>query len=103
MIQTRKKNPPQKQEASPKPGISTKNTYDILSQLLEDEEIQDLHIGSQKGKDLSSILPPSGLNKETNAEEKGDADGDTLMQLDAQDLAGINLEKLEEALNLRDL
>jgi hypothetical protein len=101
-IQSRKKNPPRKQAASPKPGISTKNAYDILSQLPEEAEIQDPHNGTKKGIEPSHTPPPD-QNKETHAEERGDADGDTPMQLDAQDLAGIDFEKLEEALNLRDL
>jgi hypothetical protein len=102
-IQTRKKNPTRKQTADPRPRIQTRNAYDILSQLPEEEEVQDPHAGSQKGKAQNPATPPSDPNKEINAEEKGDVDGDTLMQMDAQDLAGIDLEKLEEALDQKDL
>jgi hypothetical protein len=45
MIQLRKKNPTQGQIADPKPRIQTRNAYDILSQLPEEEEIQDPHVG----------------------------------------------------------
>jgi hypothetical protein len=77
----------------------TKNAYNILSQLSEDEEIQDPHEGLQKNKDQNPIPSYSGPNKEIHVDEKGDGYGDTLMQVDAQDLAGIDLEKLEEDLN----
>jgi hypothetical protein len=103
MIQTRKKNPPRKQTANPRTRIQTREAYDILSQLPEDEEIQDPHDRPQKGKDQNPTLSPSDPNKEINAEEKGDANGYTLMQMDTQDLAGIDLEKLEEALNQKNL
>ena len=36
-------------------------------------------------------------------DERGEGDGDTPMMLDDRDLAGIDLEKLEEALNQKDL
>jgi hypothetical protein len=95
--------PPRRQITDHKPKILTKNAYDILSQLSEDEEIQDPHEGLQKNKDQNPIPSYSGPNKEIHADEKGDGDGDTLMQVDAQDLAGIDLEKLEEDLNQKDL
>jgi hypothetical protein len=81
----------------------TRNAYDILSQVPKDEEIQEPYDGLQKGKDQNPTLSPSCPNKEINAEEKGDANGDTLMQMEAQVLVGIDLEKLEEALNQKDL
>jgi hypothetical protein len=40
---------------------------------------------------------------ETHTDERGEGDGDTPMMLDDRDLAGIDLEKLEEALNQKDL
>jgi hypothetical protein len=43
IVTGRKKSPPRKQNPDPKPKISTKNSYEILNQLLEDEEIQDPH------------------------------------------------------------
>jgi hypothetical protein len=51
--------------------------------------------------DIPNPNPPQ--NRETYTEERGDGDGDTPMQLDDRDLAGIDLEKLEEALNQKDL
>jgi len=36
-------------------------------------------------------------------EDRGERDGDTPVQLDKRDLAGIDLEKIEEALNQKDL
>jgi hypothetical protein len=52
---------------------------------------------------MNTTTPPPDLLKETNTEDAGDADGDIHMQMNAQDLAGIDLEKLEEALDQRDL
>jgi hypothetical protein len=98
-----KKNTPRRQTTDPKPRILTRNAYDILSQLPKDEEIQDPHEGLQKSKDQNPIPSSSSPNREINADEKGDADGDTLMQVDAQDMVGIDLEKLEEALNQKGL
>jgi hypothetical protein len=101
-IQSRKKNPPRKQAASPKPGIPTKNAYDILSQVPEEAKIQDPHNGTKKGTGPGH-MPSPAQNQETHVEERGEEYGDTPMQLDTQDLAGIILEKLEESLNARDL
>lgn len=102
-VTARKKNPPRKQNPDPKPKISTKNSYEILNQLPEDEEIQDLHKEQQQGKGKNQTPSSCGPNREIHPEERGDVDGDTLMQLDDRDLAGIDLEKLEEALNQKDL
>jgi hypothetical protein len=99
----RKKNPPRKKNPDPKPKISTKNSYEILNQLPEDEEIQDPHKEQQQGKGKNQTPSSSSPNHEINPEERGGIDGDTLMQLDDRDLAGIDLEKLEEALNQKDL
>jgi hypothetical protein len=41
MVTAKKKNPPWKQAPDPSQKISTKNSYEILNQLPEDEEIQD--------------------------------------------------------------
>ena len=61
----RKKNPPRKQILDPKPKISTKNSYEILNQLLEDEEIQDPHEPQQvKGKNQNPS-PPTQIVKST--------------------------------------
>jgi hypothetical protein len=48
-------------------------------------------------------MPSSIQNKEANPEERGGVNRDIHMQLDKHDLAGIDLEKLEEALNQKDL
>ena len=53
-------------------------------------------------KKIPKILPPAKI-RETYTEDKGDGDGDTPMHLDEQDLACIDLEKLKEALNQKDL
>jgi len=102
-VTSRKKNPPRKQNPDPKRKIVTKNSYDILNQLPKDEEIQDPHKEQQQGKGKNQTPSSSGPNREIHSEERGDVDGDTLMQLDDRDLAGIDLEKLEEALNQKDL
>jgi hypothetical protein len=99
----RKKNHPRKKNLDPKPKMSTKNSYGILNQLSEDEQIQDLHKEQKQGKGNNQTPSSSGPNHEINPEERGGVDGDTLMQLKYQDLACIDLEKLEEALNQKDL
>jgi len=66
-IQTRKKNPTQRKTTDPRPRISTRNAYDILSQLPEEEEVQDPHAGAQKGKVQNPEPPSSDPNKEINA------------------------------------
>jgi hypothetical protein len=49
-VTSRKKNPPKKQQSDPKPTILTKNSYEILNQLPEDEEIQDPHTDKTTGE-----------------------------------------------------
>ena len=61
-IIARKKNPPIKQIPDPMPKISTKNSYEILNQLLEEEEIQDPHKESQQGKEQNQTLSSSSPN-----------------------------------------
>jgi hypothetical protein len=43
MVTAKKKHPPRKQVPDLRQNIKTKNSYEILNQLPEDEEIQDLH------------------------------------------------------------
>jgi len=92
-----------KQKPEPESQILTKNSYDILNQLPEDGAIQYPHkeLLQTKGKNQKSAPPDP--NHEPHAEKKGDADGDIPMHLDDRDLAGIDLEKLEESLNQKDL
>jgi hypothetical protein len=74
-VTAKKKNPPRKQIPDPRPKISTKNSYEILNQLPEDEEIQDPHKEPQqvKGKNQNPPPPPHP-NHEIYTEERGDAD-----------------------------
>ena len=99
----KKKNPPRRQVPDPRKKITTKKSYEILNQLPEDEEIQDLHKESQHAQGETKNPPPPRLNYEIYTKERGDRDGDTPIQLDDKDLVGIDLEKLEEALNQKDL
>ena len=46
---------------------------------------------------------PSPPNHEAHMEDRGEGEGDTPMMLDDRELAGIDLEKLEEALNQKNL
>jgi hypothetical protein len=52
---------------------------------------------------MNNTTPPLDPLKETNTKDAGDANEDIHMQMNAQDLAGIDLEKLEESLDQRDL
>jgi hypothetical protein len=56
----------------------------------------------------ATVEPTKGQNHETDPiaqqnEDKPEDGGDTLMQLDDQDLVDIDLEKLEEAFNKKEL
>jgi hypothetical protein len=53
----RKKNPPRKKNPDPGPKILTKNSYEILNQLPEDEEIQDPHKAKHQEKGKSQATP----------------------------------------------
>jgi hypothetical protein len=101
-VQLRKRIPPRKPATGPKSAIPTKNTFDILSQLPEEADIQDPH-KTAKQNTGSNPTPTPDQHQETPGETGDQTEGDTPMQLDAQDLAGIDLEKLEEALDARDL
>jgi hypothetical protein len=99
----RKKNPPRKQKTDPKPQILTKNSYEIVNQLPEDGAVQDLHKELLQTKSKNQYSAPPDPNREPHLDEKGNVDGDILMQLDDKDLVGIDLENPEEALNQKDL
>jgi hypothetical protein len=96
-----KRNPPRKQNQDNTPKITTKNSYDILNQLPGEEEVQDPHKMNNQEKEKGQASHQSDKGKEDHPGDKPDENGDTLMQLDEQDLADIDLEKLEEALNRR--
>jgi hypothetical protein len=98
-----KKNPPRKKNPDTTPKITTKHSYDILNQPLEDEDIQDPHKVKNQEKGKIQAAHTSTQSKEANQEDKMGENGDTQMQLDEQDLADIYIEKLEEALNRKDL
>ena len=101
VIQTRRRNPIRRPATDPKPTPQTKNSYDILSQLPEEEDLLDPHAGKQTSQAPSTANPPPDPPRNAHTEEAGEADGDILMN--PQDLAGIDLEKLEEALDQKDL
>jgi hypothetical protein len=102
-VASRRRNPPKKQAANVKQTIATKNAYEILEQLPEEEEIQNPHKTTQQQPIREPNPDPDQRTEEPPTEEKGEGDGDTPMLLDEKDLAGIDLEKLEEALNQKDL
>jgi hypothetical protein len=102
-VTSKRRNPPKKQTTDPKQNIATKNSYEILEQLPEEEEVQDPHKNPQQPQAKGTQPNPSPQNDETHLEERGEGDGDTPMMLDDRELAGIDLEKLEEALNQKNL
>jgi hypothetical protein len=99
----RRKNPSRKQNQSTIPKIPTKNSYDVLNQLPEEEEIQNPHQATMQAKGKSTEVPNTTQSKETTHATQTGTDGDTTMLMDETDLADIDLEKLEEALNQKDL
>ena len=102
MVAAKKRNSPTRQIPDPRQKITTKNSYQILNQLPKDEEIQDPHKELQQAHGDIPNPPPPPQSCETYTEERGDGDGDTPMHSDNRDLAGIDLEKLKEALNQKD-
>ena len=98
-----KRNLPQKHNQDNTPKITTKNSYDILNQLSREEEVQYPHKMNNQEKEKGQSLHQSDKCKEDHPGDKPDENGDTLMQLDKQDQAYIDLEKVEEALNRKDL
>jgi hypothetical protein len=56
-------NPSRKKNPDNTPKITTKNSYDILNQLSEEEEIQDPHKEKIKEKEKGQAVHPSALSK----------------------------------------
>jgi hypothetical protein len=71
--------------------------------LPEEEEIQNPHQATMKVKGKSTEVPNTTHSKETTHATQTGTDGDTNMLMDEKVLADIDLEKLEEALNQKDL
>jgi hypothetical protein len=95
MVTGRKHHPPRKQTQENAQKIPTKNSYDILNQLLGEEEVGDPHKKDnqekEKGKAKNQAEPGKETNQDTNptrnsSMDKPEESGDTLMQLDEQDL-----------------
>jgi hypothetical protein len=102
-VATKRRNPTKRLIPEQKKNIETKNPYEILKHLPEEGEIQDPNNLQKQGQDsLTDRAPPPQI-QEAHMDDRGEGDGDTPMQLDERDLAGIDLEKLEEALNQKDL
>jgi hypothetical protein len=102
-VASKKRNPPRRQTQGQTQNLVTRNSYEILNQLPEEEEILDPHKNLQQSQEKPLNPTPPPKSQEPNTEDRGEGDGDTPMQLDERDLAGIDLEKLEEALNQKDL
>jgi hypothetical protein len=77
-----------------------------------EEEVENTHKkGKQdkdKGKSKKKLEPTKGKNHETDPiaqhnEDNTEDGANTLMQLDDQDLVNIDMDKLEEAFNKREL
>jgi len=97
----RKRNPPRRQNQGQKKNIATRNSYEILEHLPEEEEVQDPHKNLQQVQENTTNPPPPSQGKEPPMEDRGE--GDAPMILDDKELAEIDLEKLEEALNQKNL
>ena len=99
----RRKNPSRKQNQSSVPKVPSKNSFDALNQPPKEAEIQDplQALAQEKGKGPEA--PHTTHPKETIQSTKSGRDKDTNMLMDEMDLVEIDLEKLEEALNQKDL
>jgi len=102
-VTAKRRNPPKKHFVDLKPNIATKNPYEILEQLPEEEEVQNplKHPQSLQVENMQPNLPPP--NHKARMEDREEGEGETPMILDDIELAGIDLEKLEEALNQKNL
>jgi hypothetical protein len=103
VVASKKRNTTKKPLPEQKQNVETRNPYEILKHLPEEEEVQDPHNNQEQKKDNQPTPAPPPNTQDTHPEDKGEGDGDTPMQLDERDLAGIDLEKLEEALNQKNL
>jgi hypothetical protein len=102
-VAAKRRNPTKRPIPEQKKNIETKNPYEILKHLPEEGEIQDPHNLQKQAQDSPTDPAPPPQSQEAHMDDRGEGDGDTPMQLDERDLAGIDLEKLEEALNQKDL
>jgi hypothetical protein len=102
-VTTKRRNPAKKPPMDPKHSISTKNQYEILEHLPEEEEVQDPLKNPQQQPKENTQPNPSPQNHEANLGDRAEGEGETPMILDDRDLAEIDLEKLEEALNQKNL
>ena len=102
-VTSRRQNPPRKQIPDTSQKIATKNSYEILDQLPEEEEIQDPHRDPPQKSTNSPNINPNSATGKIHTEDRGEGDEDTPMLIDDRDLARIDLEKLEEALNQKYL
>jgi hypothetical protein len=99
----RKRNPSKKQNQSSTSKIPSKNSFEALTQMQPDQASQNpLKASTQaKGK---SCADPHSISPTDNAQiTQSSRDEDTNMEMNETDLEEIDLEKLEEALNQKDL
>jgi hypothetical protein len=105
-VTAKRRNPPKKHPGNPKSNLATKNPYEILEQLPEEEEVQNPHTQPQQPQ-KENMHPnpqnPPHQNQESHMEDREEGEGDTPMILDDRELAGIDLEKLEEAIDQKNL
>jgi hypothetical protein len=74
-----------------------------LNQLPEEEEIHNPHQEKTWAKGKSTEAPNTTQSRETTHATQTGTNRDTTMLMDETDLADIDLEKMEEALNQKDL
>jgi hypothetical protein len=105
-VTAKRRNPAKKHPGDPKSNLATKNPYEILEQLPEEEEVQNPHKQPQQPQ-KENMHPnpqnPPPQNQESHMEDREEGEGDTPMILDDRELAGIDLEKLEEAIDQKNL
>jgi hypothetical protein len=112
-VMGRRKQPQKKPSQGVGKNIPTNNSFDALNHLPDAEEVENPHkpdnphIDKGKSKQsldpvLEKIITPSSP-AQLDPEKDSDEGGDTIMHMDERELADIDLEKLEDAFNKKEL
>jgi hypothetical protein len=99
----RRKNPSKKQNQSSTSKNPSKNSFEALNQAPQEKTFQNPPQASMQEKGKSPEDPHKASTKDSTQLTQASRDEDTNMLMDETDLEEIDLEKLEEALNQKDL
>lgn len=112
-VTSRRKKPPKKPSRGTDKKIPTSNSFDALNHLPDAKEVENPHKPGHQRNDkgkakqspdpiLEKITTPCSSALEDVDKVPG-GEGDSVMYIDEQDLTDIDLEKLEDAFNKKEL